>query len=276
MFITNKRSGYDRLGEQVASGLFLVLMTCSEAAGTLDAGRLKIRGIVRHVSYHQLGQFMMGRVRIAGHSITLSGAYGGDGLTRDVPEAVFMKGTPLPDELYDAWKNGGGWNSSGSEGPAMHAWALDLVKAKEEAQRPKPYREPTGKMSAKAARDYYQHLRGEAASFARRVIKDQVPFSVMLTMWHDGVCGGPRWKRAPRWVHDAMRGWSECFHNEIYTRHTEWRVWLDGKHVSGKDMPKGRWSDVDGDKGATVWTSTGKVWHGYDPSVPVETKVAQA
>lgn len=88
-----------------------------------------IRAIVRHTSMRQLGHFMMGFARVLGHRITLSGSYGGDGLTCTVPDAVYDAGIELPGELREAWNNGGGWNSSGSEDPMMRKWALENLQA---------------------------------------------------------------------------------------------------------------------------------------------------
>jgi len=82
-----------------------------------------IRALVRKVSMHQCGQWMMGSAKAFGHKITLSGSYGGDGLPTSVPQEVYDKATPVPQELIDAWNNGGGWNSAGSEAPAMAEWA---------------------------------------------------------------------------------------------------------------------------------------------------------
>jgi hypothetical protein len=86
----------------------------------------KIRGIIRKVALHQLGHFMMGTARIKNHSITLSGSYGGDGLPKDVDPDIYILGTVLPDELREAWNTGGGWNSCGTEAPAMVKWALSI------------------------------------------------------------------------------------------------------------------------------------------------------
>ena len=85
-----------------------------------------IRGIVRKVALRQMGQWMMGRIRIGRESYSLSGAYGNDGLIVDVAADAFEKGTPLPPELFEAWSHGGGWNSCGSEAPAMREWARTL------------------------------------------------------------------------------------------------------------------------------------------------------
>ena len=82
-----------------------------------------IRALVRKVAMHQCGHWMMGSARAFGHRISLSGSYGGDGLPTDVPLEVYNKATPVPQELLDAWNKGGGWNSAGSEAPAMAEWA---------------------------------------------------------------------------------------------------------------------------------------------------------
>jgi hypothetical protein len=132
MFIRTKYSGYNRHGEQVAAGLFLILMepkdTWDSATGTWR--KVPIKAIVRHSSFHQLGHFMMGFARIHGTRITLSGSYGGDGLTCRVPNEIYERyGVELPQELYDAWNKGGGWNSAGSEAPLMRKWALENLEA---------------------------------------------------------------------------------------------------------------------------------------------------
>lgn len=91
----------------------------------------KMRGIVRMVAMQQCGQFMMGRARIKGHTITLSGSYGGDGLpVYQVPQEVYDAGVDIPDDLYELWNKGGGHNSAGSEAPAMRKWAIETFKVK--------------------------------------------------------------------------------------------------------------------------------------------------
>jgi hypothetical protein len=134
MFITSKRSGYDRTGQQVASGLFLILMQPKswndkgETILPMSSSSYPIRALVRHVSMSQFGNFMMGRARVHGHTLILSGSYGSDGLPDTVPMEVYNYGVPLPPELYEAWKNGEGWNSAGSEAPKMREWALAHLK----------------------------------------------------------------------------------------------------------------------------------------------------
>ncbi|HEX5426534.1 MAG TPA: hypothetical protein VFW94_23505 [Candidatus Acidoferrales bacterium] len=122
MFITTKYSGYNRHGEQSAAGRFLILMQPN--FDTKLTGKQPLRAVVRYVRLRQLGHFMMGSARIGKHRLSLSGSYGGDGLPVSVPDEVYQSGVELPQELYDAWNNGGGWNGAGSEAPAMRAWAL--------------------------------------------------------------------------------------------------------------------------------------------------------
>jgi len=89
------------------------------------SGPDNFRGIVRMVALEQLGHWMMGRARVAGETIIVSGSYGADGLVKSESTAVYNKGTDVPRELYDAWNKGGGWNGVGSEAEAMRKWALE-------------------------------------------------------------------------------------------------------------------------------------------------------
>jgi hypothetical protein len=87
-----------------------------------------IKLCVRRVVLRQFGHFMMGNARIYGHVVTVSGAYGSDGLPMNVPKEVYDKlSVILPDELYAMWNKGGGWNSCGSEASAMRKWALGCL-----------------------------------------------------------------------------------------------------------------------------------------------------
>jgi hypothetical protein len=125
MFLNNRRSGYNRHGEQTASGDFLILFSSSPGG--------EIRACARFTRLHQFGHFMMGTVRIGKHRASISGAYGQDGLTKD-PEkypGVWEKLLPVPQDLAKIFWKGDGWNSAGKEAPDMHKWALDnLVKLK--------------------------------------------------------------------------------------------------------------------------------------------------
>ena len=131
MFLNGLSKGYYmRDGSQRARGFFLVLM-CLPDLIQKESG---IRGLVRSVELQQCGHFMMGTLRltIKGtiYKVPLSGAYGADGLIREVCQQVFDIGTPLPPlppELREKWNIGGGHNSVGSEAPAMDEWARTLV-----------------------------------------------------------------------------------------------------------------------------------------------------
>ncbi len=98
MFLKGSTSGYNRNEEQTARGPFLVLFNI-KAGGEL-------RCAVRHVSYTQLGNFMMGSCVLGDHYVTLSGQYGGDGLPRDPHEDLWPRLHPVPDEITKAfWKS---------------------------------------------------------------------------------------------------------------------------------------------------------------------------
>ena len=86
-----------------------------------------MRAVVRIVALRQLGHWMMGRVNIGGTWHSVSGSYGGDGLPMTVPDDVFLRGVPVPSDLYDAWAKGDGWNAAGNEASAMRAWANTIA-----------------------------------------------------------------------------------------------------------------------------------------------------
>lgn len=125
MFIELRNSGYDRHGQQHASGRFLLLMQPDK-----DEKGKPLRALVRFVALSQLGHFMMGFARIKGQRFSVSGAYGSDGLPMTVPTEIYELGTELPQDLYDAWNKGGGWNSAGSEAEAMIKWAKKTFPSK--------------------------------------------------------------------------------------------------------------------------------------------------
>lgn len=100
---------------------FLIIMHSKDR----PLGPNNFNGIVRKVALRQLGHWMMGFARIGKEKITVSGSYGGDGLSITVDENTFQKGKPIPLELYNKWNNGGGWNSAGNEARAMVKWAQE-------------------------------------------------------------------------------------------------------------------------------------------------------
>jgi hypothetical protein len=125
MFLTNKYSGHNRHGEQSAAGLFLIIAQCT----THKQLGPNLRCIVRHARMTQFGAWMMARVRVKGHKITLSGTYGSDGLPCDVEPDLYDLMHPIPKALQDAFWAGGGHNTGGSEMQPIRAWALENVDA---------------------------------------------------------------------------------------------------------------------------------------------------
>lgn len=95
-----------------------------------------MRAMVRSVRMSQCGNFMGGPLNVGGVTVWLSGTYGADGLPMDAPPStlselpmtVWERMVDVPADLQAAFWAGGGWNSAGSEGPSMHAWALANIK----------------------------------------------------------------------------------------------------------------------------------------------------
>ena len=122
MYIENVRSGYQGNGQQVTRrGRFLMLVQPAGVAGCDSP----IKAIVRKVAMRQCGAWMMGVARVMGRTLTLSGAYGADGLTMGVDDDIYARAVAVPAQLVEMWNKGGGWNSCGSEAPAMRMWALE-------------------------------------------------------------------------------------------------------------------------------------------------------
>jgi len=129
MFLKSKR-GYTREGEQWSKGPFLMIFSRDRYKHP-DADPRELRACVRTVGLHQFGHWMMGTAIVGPHKITLSGCYGDDGLPDDPDPypGLWEKLMPLPAALVDEFWKGGGHNSCGSEGPAVHAWAVQCEKA---------------------------------------------------------------------------------------------------------------------------------------------------
>ena len=126
MYLSNSGGYYDSDGTQRARrGPFLLFLQPPGVAGC-DA---PIKCAVRKVALHQFGHFMMGTARLYGHSLTVSGTYGHDGLVCEVPADVYNRAPmALPPELVEAWNKGGGHNSAGSEAAAVRKWALENLE----------------------------------------------------------------------------------------------------------------------------------------------------
>ncbi len=142
MFLTQKTSGY-RGTEQFCSGEFLIVFSHNKFKWSEQTGKpwsefpaeleRKLYACVRHVRLSQMGAWMMGCARIGLQSVTLSGSYGHDGLPCDyetLGPLARAKLVEVPAELAKTFWEGGGHNTSGSEGPAMRAYGLQLLKAK--------------------------------------------------------------------------------------------------------------------------------------------------
>jgi len=130
MYLKSNGSYYRGTEQCTRKAPFLILMD-NPSKKELGCSKGNMRGIVRMVAMEQCGHFMMGRARIKGYSITLSGSYGGDGLpVYEIPQEVYDAGVDIPDELFDLWNKGGGHNSTGSEAPAMRKWAIETFKVK--------------------------------------------------------------------------------------------------------------------------------------------------
>ena len=128
MFIRLSKSGYNRAGGAFVHGQFLVL--CQREHGPSNRTDNPIRAFTCYARMSQCGHFMMARVRRQGRTLTLSGAYGNDGLTCDVPDVIYDAAIPLPDPLAEEWAtNTEGRHGAGSEGRLISEWALDAFPA---------------------------------------------------------------------------------------------------------------------------------------------------
>jgi len=94
--------------------------------------RHKLYAYVGRVTLKQLGHFMMGSLRIGNQWLTVSGTYGSDGNTMDYEKVLPQYRHHLvevPTAIADIfWAGEGGWNSAGSEGPAMHKYGMSLLR----------------------------------------------------------------------------------------------------------------------------------------------------
>ena len=122
MYIKPTETYYDGSGQQFATRQWFLILVQTD---NIKCEYGTLRAIVRKVALAQFGHWMMGYARAFGESITISGSYGSDGLPTNVPQHVYDNAVVVPDELYEQWSNGGGWNSAGSEASAMRQWAID-------------------------------------------------------------------------------------------------------------------------------------------------------
>jgi len=133
MYVTDEAGTYYKGTEQHhRRAPFLILMQPDDE----DVGKKNnLRGIVRKVALRQCGHWMMGCARVKNRTVFVCGAYGNSGLPKTVSRKTWEQGIPLPQELYDAWNKGGGWNSVGTEWAAMRKRAVKtLLKKKGERE----------------------------------------------------------------------------------------------------------------------------------------------
>lgn len=123
MYIEDGHTYYKGGEQRHSRSRFLLLIQKRSEKTSAD----NMYACVRTVSLRQYGHFMMGTARIGNKSVSVSGSYGNDGLPMDVDE-IPPDAVSLPQELYDVWNKGGGWNSAGSEAEAMRKWALETFK----------------------------------------------------------------------------------------------------------------------------------------------------
>ena len=120
MYIESTTRYYKGSEQCIRAARFLCLVQSKDRS----CGRENFRACVSRVALQQCGHWMMGRARVGKNWYTVSGSYGGDGLTMDVSEADFLLCKEVPDELYEAWAHGGGHNECGSEASLMRNWAV--------------------------------------------------------------------------------------------------------------------------------------------------------
>ena len=127
MFI-RKTTSYYRGSEQCSKRApFLLLLQLNKPTIGETCSPSNTYAVVRKVALQQFGAWMMGRANMGGKWHVISGAYGHDGLPMTV-DSLPSDAVPLPDDLYQAWNKGGGWNGAGNEAPAMREWALATFK----------------------------------------------------------------------------------------------------------------------------------------------------
>lgn len=129
MYIEPTQAYYRGTEQCAARGRFLLLLQLKQSTISLECSPENTYAVVRRVALRQVGQFMMGRANINGKWVSVSGAYGSDGLPMHV-DALPRDAVPLPRNLYDAWAHGGGWNGAGGEATAMRQWSLETFKGK--------------------------------------------------------------------------------------------------------------------------------------------------
>jgi hypothetical protein len=135
MFITGGKATYTKDGDQKAKGRFLMVFDHPDDK-VFDKKR-PLRCLIRPVTMQQLGHWMMAKWTHDGYTLSLSGTYGGDGLpistAANPDKQAFVRKlwdqlTPMPDDILALFWHDDGHNSSGKNGPSIHAWAVANLK----------------------------------------------------------------------------------------------------------------------------------------------------
>lgn len=124
MYLDRTGHTYDRQGSLCHTRAPFLIFMQPDDLPIGEYGTTPIRAIVRRVALRQCGTWMRGCTRIGAKWYSVSGAYGHDGLVKDVARDAYNLGVELPQELHDLWNHGGGHNSAGSEAPSIQAWAV--------------------------------------------------------------------------------------------------------------------------------------------------------
>jgi hypothetical protein len=232
MFLTTKYSGYNRDGEQVAAGPYLMVFHKQEI------GRLggELRALVRYVRLRQCGHFMGGIVRVGPHpKVYVEGAYGSMGLPMDPPsEAVWEQALPFPKELEEAFWKGGGHNTCGNEAGAVRAWAqANLPRLRQWESPPRPKRKRVRKPHEAYDRmlDRARSLHGNIISCFWRALDTRCTEEQLDGWLRDQVYNRPDWKRLPQYKQYELRGYAHGRLNQLETTELEQRVRLNGEWI---------------------------------------------
>ncbi len=114
MFIDKVRGWCTATGIQHARGIFLVLVQLRS-----DSDYKDVRAFARAVHLEQMSHWMMGSIKVYDadnkeYELTLSGAFGSDGLLFDLDDneqkALFDCCVKVPKELVDIWREDTGHN----------------------------------------------------------------------------------------------------------------------------------------------------------------------
>jgi hypothetical protein len=103
----------------------------------------------------------------------------------------------------------------------------------------------------------------EKGAYMARSARDQRwTFKKYLEMRGKYLNKRDEWQRIPGWAQNYVRGYLDGYERMVIDANLEWRVYLDGKHIIGKEVPQGRWVDVEGGKGAYFWIGTDDMYDG--------------